>query len=73
MSYFLMWLGMTVISSAVLIFATIQESVAISPIVAILVAAAISAFCVANELKRPEQKEYNRKNAFCGGERPLVR
>ena len=64
MSYFLMWLGMTVISSAVLIFATIQESVAISPIVAILVAAAISAFCVANELKRPEQKEYNRKKAL---------
>lgn len=64
MSYFLLWLGMTIISSAVLIFATIQESVAISPIVAILVAAAISAFCVANELKRPEQKEYNRKKAL---------
>ncbi len=64
MKYFLLWLGMTIISSAVLIFATILEGVAISPLVVILVAAAVAAICVANEIKRPQQKEYNRKKAL---------
>ena len=64
MKYFLLWFGMTIISSAVLIFATIREGVAISPWLVILGSASVAAFCVANELKRPQQKEYNRKKAL---------
>lgn len=64
MKYFLLWLGMTVIASAVLIFATIREGVAISPWLIVLSSASVTALCVANELKRPQNYEYNRKKAL---------
>ncbi|MGM9600662.1 MAG: type IV secretory system conjugative DNA transfer family protein [Faecousia sp.] len=65
MIYILLWLLMTAVLFGALCFTTMGwATLPISTLGLLLAAAMASALIIANELRRPTQKEYNRKKAL---------
>lgn len=75
MSYLLLWLGMT---AAIFFVTQLVLDAAIPTIAVLLLSASISAFLVANELKKPQFREYNRSKflrppipSYCLYDKPI--
>lgn len=65
-AYFYLWLVLTTVLFAILQFGVVKYSgLTILPFTVLCIAAAIAALLVANELRRPQFREYNRKKALC--------
>ena len=64
MTYLIMWAVMSAVLSAVGFGIGWYEGIELPPLLIIMGSMAFSAFCVANDLKRPQPKEYNRQAAL---------
>lgn len=64
MIYFVMWVIMSAVLTAAGIGLTWYEGYDVSPVLVAGCSMAVAAFCIANDLKRPQPKEYNRKKAL---------
>ena len=64
MTYLIMWAVMSAVLSAVGFGIGWYEGIELPPLLIIMGSMAFSAFCVANDMKRPQPKEYNRLAAL---------
>ena len=64
-SYLLLWILLTVLSAvALLVLLNGWAALSVPGIVIVFIASAVAAIVIANELRRPTQKEYYRKKAL---------
>lgn len=64
-NYLLLWIGLTALPTVALILVLNGwAEMAVPGIVLLLISSAIAAIVIANELRRPTQKEYYRKKAM---------
>lgn len=64
MTYLIMWAVMSAVLSVVGFGIGWYEGIELPPLLIIMGSMAFSAFCVANDMKRPQPKEYNRLAAL---------